>query len=133
MPNYSSVISMPMQSLKKIGQKLLKLRFRKRSADGRADTLKQFGGYNIIPRHFFVAGYDKPQQKHRIGTDSNKLQGVGAWGFKQVLCSSNPRPRFHNARLAKDRSVLILTGPAVNTGFNLSILVDWSIEISVVI
>ena len=33
-PNHSSLISMSMQSLKKIGQKLLKLRVRKRSADG---------------------------------------------------------------------------------------------------
>ena len=48
-PNHSQ-ISVSMQSLKKIGQKLLKLRVRKRSADGRTDwrTLKIFRGYNII-------------------------------------------------------------------------------------
>ena len=33
-PNHSSLISMSMQTLKKIGQKLLKLRVRKQSADG---------------------------------------------------------------------------------------------------
>ena len=34
------------------------VRVRKRSADGRTDgrTLKRFGGYNIIPRHFFCGG-----------------------------------------------------------------------------
>ena len=36
-PNYSSLISISMQSLKKFGQKLLKLRVRKQSADGRTD------------------------------------------------------------------------------------------------
>ena len=60
-PNHSSLISMAMQSLKKIGQKLLKL-VRKRSAEGRTDrhsNFKIFGGYDIIPRHFCVAGYKK--------------------------------------------------------------------------
>ena len=37
-PNYSSLISMSMPSLKKIDQNLLKLRVRKRSADGRTDA-----------------------------------------------------------------------------------------------
>ena len=51
-PNHSSPISLSMQSLKKIGQKLLKLRVRKRSADGRTDgrtdTISNFSeGYNI--------------------------------------------------------------------------------------
>ena len=41
--------------------KTTQVRVRKRSTDGRTDgrTLKRFGGYNIIPRHFFVAGYNK--------------------------------------------------------------------------
>ena len=55
-PNHPSPISMSMQGLKKIGQKLLKLDSGNEAlTDGW--TLKQFGGYNIIPRHFFVAGY----------------------------------------------------------------------------
>ena len=42
---------MSMQSLKKIGQKLLKLESGNEALmDGR--TLKIFGGYNIIPHHF---------------------------------------------------------------------------------
>ena len=54
-PNHSSLISMSMQSLKKIGQKLL--RVRKRSAD--RWMLKRFGGYNTIPPPQKVAGYSK--------------------------------------------------------------------------
>ena len=58
-PNHSSLISMSMQNLKTIGQKLHKLESGNkaltegrtlRRMDGR--TLKRFGGYNIIPRHF---------------------------------------------------------------------------------
>ena len=49
---------MSMQSLKKIRQKLLKLESENEAlTDGR--ILKRFGGYNIIPRHFFAAGYNK--------------------------------------------------------------------------
>ena len=49
-PNHSSPISMTMQSLKKIGQNLLKLESGNEAlTDGR--TLKIFGGY--------VAGYEK--------------------------------------------------------------------------
>ena len=56
-PNHSSLMSMSVQSLKKICQKLLKLESGNDALmDGR--TLKRFGGYNIIPRHFFVAGYE---------------------------------------------------------------------------
>ena len=57
--NHSSPISMSMVSLKKISQKLLKLESGKEAlADGRTDGHpKRFGEYNIIPRHFFVAGY----------------------------------------------------------------------------
>ena len=45
-----------MQRLKKIGQKLLQLESGNEAlTDGR--MLKRFGGYNIILRHFFVAGY----------------------------------------------------------------------------
>ena len=54
-PNYSSLISMSMPSLKKIDQNLLKLKSgNKALTDGR--TLKQFGGYNIIPGHFLCDG-----------------------------------------------------------------------------
>ena len=54
-PNHSSVISISMQSLKKIGQKLLKLESGNEAlTDGR--TLKRFGGYNIIRRHFLCGG-----------------------------------------------------------------------------
>ena len=46
---------MSMQSLKKIGQKLLKLESGNEAlTDGR--TLKIFGGFNIIPRHFLCGG-----------------------------------------------------------------------------
>ena len=59
-PNHSSLISMAMQNLKKIGQKLLKLESGNKVltagwTEGR--TLNWFGGCNIIPCHFFVAGY----------------------------------------------------------------------------
>ena len=47
-----------MQSLKKIGQKLLKFESGNEAlTDGR--TLKSFGWYNIIPATFCVAGYKK--------------------------------------------------------------------------
>ena len=51
-PNHSSPISMSMQSLKKISQKLLKLESGNEAlTDGRTDGhSKRFGGYNIIPR-----------------------------------------------------------------------------------
>ena len=43
------------------------------------------------------------------------------WGHKYVKTA---------ARLAKMRSILILTGPAIKPGFNRSLLVDWwSIEV----
>ena len=52
---------MTMQSLKKIGQKLLMLESGNEAlTDGQ--TLKIFGGYNIIPRHFLGRG-----MKSRIG------------------------------------------------------------------
>ena len=60
---------MSMQSLKKIGQILLKLESGNQAqtdgrmdgrTDGRTDGhSKRFGRYNIIPRHFFMAGYKK--------------------------------------------------------------------------
>ena len=56
-PNHSSPISMPMQSLKKIGQKLLKLESGNEAlTDGHS---KRIRWYNKIPRYFFVAGYNK--------------------------------------------------------------------------
>ena len=60
-PNHSSPIRMSMQSFKKIGQKLLKLESGNEALeDGWTDGhSKRFGGYNIIPRHFFVAGFNK--------------------------------------------------------------------------
>ena len=55
-PNHSSLISISMQKVKKIGQKLLKSESRNKAlTDGR--TLNWFGGYNTIIRHFSVAGY----------------------------------------------------------------------------
>ena len=51
---------MSMQSLKKIGQKLLKLESGNEALTN-GQSLKQFGGYTIIPRHFFVAGYKNTQ------------------------------------------------------------------------
>ena len=46
-PNHSTLISMSMESLKTIGQKLLKLESGNEAlTDGR--TLKRFGGYNIV-------------------------------------------------------------------------------------
>ena len=57
MPNHSSPISMSMQSLKKFGQKLLKLQpGNEAPTDGRGRTLKRFEGYNIIPHHFLRRG-----------------------------------------------------------------------------
>ena len=61
-PNHSSPISMSMQRLKKIGQKLLKLEAGNEPlTDGR--TLKRFGGYNIP---LFVAGYKKQTKYYAI-------------------------------------------------------------------
>ena len=57
--NHSSPIPMSMQSLKKVGQKLLKLVSGNEAlTDGRIDTqnFKIFRGYNIIPRHFLCGG-----------------------------------------------------------------------------
>ena len=45
------------------------VRDRKGSSDGR--TLKRFGGYNIIPRTFCVAGYKKTVIYRRILTGNN--------------------------------------------------------------
>ena len=54
--NHSPPISTPEQSLKKIGQKLRKLDIENEApTDGQ--TLKRFGGYNVIPHHLSVAGY----------------------------------------------------------------------------
>ena len=58
-PNHSSPISMSMQNLKKIGQKLLKLESGNEALmDGQTDTqnFKIFGGYNIISHHFLCGG-----------------------------------------------------------------------------
>ena len=65
-PYHSTPIPMYMQSLKKIGQKVLKLehgnealtdrRTYGRTTDGRTDGHSKFGGYNIIPRHFLCGG-----------------------------------------------------------------------------
>ena len=67
--NHSSLISMSMQSLKKINQKLLQLESGNEALKGEQMhrqtegwTLKQFGWYNIMPHHTFlfsVAGYKK--------------------------------------------------------------------------
>ena len=55
-PNHSSPITMSMQSLKKTTQ----VRVWKWSADwwtdGQTDRRSRFRRYNIIPRHFFIAG-----------------------------------------------------------------------------
>ena len=67
-PNQSFLISMSMQSFKKIGQKLLKLKsWNKRwRMDGQTDERTQghsifkiFRGYKIIPRHFLWQGIIK--------------------------------------------------------------------------
>ena len=39
-----------------------------------------------------------------------------------------PSNESYESRLAIDRSICILTRPVVNTGFNRSLLVNWSIE-----
>ena len=52
-PCHSSPIPISMQSLKKIGQKVLKLEHRNKVlTDRRTDGHSKFGGYNTIPRHF---------------------------------------------------------------------------------
>ena len=49
---------MSMQSLKKVGQKVLKLEHGNEAlTDRRMDGHSKFGGYNIIPATFCVAGY----------------------------------------------------------------------------
>ena len=61
-PYQSSPIPMSMQSLKKIGQKVLKLEhgnevLMDRQTDGWIlDAYPKFGGYNIIPHHFLCGG-----------------------------------------------------------------------------
>ena len=60
-PYHSSKIPMSMQSLKKIGQNVLKLEHGNEAltdgwTDGRMDRHSKFGGYNIIPRHFLCGG-----------------------------------------------------------------------------
>ena len=60
-PYYYSPIPMSMQRLKKIGQKVLKLEHGNEALTvRRTDGHSKFGGFNIIPRHFFcAAGYNK--------------------------------------------------------------------------
>ena len=66
---------MSMQSLKKIGQKVLKLEHRnevltdRQTDDGRTDRHSKFGGYNIISNHFLCGGV----QKSKRG-DSKKIE-----------------------------------------------------------
>ena len=60
-PYHSSQIPMSMQSLKKIGQNVLKLEHGNEAltdgwTDGRMDRHSKFGGYNIMPRHFLCGG-----------------------------------------------------------------------------
>ena len=61
-PYHSSPIPMSMQSLKKMGQKVLNLEHGNeavtdRRMDGRRmDRHSKFGGYNIIPHHFLCGG-----------------------------------------------------------------------------
>ena len=58
-PNHSSLISMSMQSLKKIGQKLLKLESGNEAlTDGRTVKISKFSeGITKYPATFCVAGY----------------------------------------------------------------------------
>ena len=54
-PYHSSPIPVSMQRLQKIGQKVVKLEHGNEALmDRRTDGHSKFGGYNIIPRHFFV-------------------------------------------------------------------------------
>ena len=61
-PYHFSPIPMSMQSLKKIGQKVLKLQHGNEALMDRqtdrqwTDEHSKFGGYNIIPRHFLCGG-----------------------------------------------------------------------------
>ena len=73
-PNHSSLISMFMQCLKKIGQKLLKSESGNEApTDGRTDRhSKRFGGYNIKHRHLFVAGYKDKGTTTQQQSDSGK-------------------------------------------------------------
>ena len=63
-PYHSSLISMSMQSLKKIGQQLLKSESRNEALTDRwRETDKHSNGsegYNIIPRHFLLVGIKIP-------------------------------------------------------------------------
>ena len=70
-PNHSSLISMSTENLKKIGQKLLKL---ESGNEALTDRHKCFGGYNIIPRHFFVAGIKMKFISQRIYFDKSVFQ-----------------------------------------------------------
>ena len=84
---HSSLIPMSMQSLKKIGQKVLKLEHRNevltdRQTDGQmTDGHSKFGGYNIIPSHFCVAGYNN-EQKSFIDVFSLKPDVPIWWRYK---------------------------------------------------
>ena len=56
-PYHPSPIPMSMQSLKKIGKKVLKLEHENEAlTDRQTDRHWKFGGYNIIPRHFLCGG-----------------------------------------------------------------------------
>ena len=54
---YHSSLNPSIQSLKKIGQKVLKLEHGNEVlTDRQTDGHSKFGGYNIIPRHFLCGG-----------------------------------------------------------------------------
>ena len=76
-PYHSSPIPMSMQSLKKISQKVLNLEHGNAVTDRRmngrrTDGHSKFGGYNIIPHHFCVAGYKNKHIKEKTGYDEKK-------------------------------------------------------------
>ena len=57
-----------------------------RQTDGRTDT-QNFGGYNIIPRHFLVAGHNKNEAKN------DKLGTQFSFSKFRVFSGEEPKPK----------------------------------------
>ena len=80
-PNYTSAISMSMQSLKKIGQKLLELETGNEApTDGRTDRhSKRFGGYTVMILRFRT---DMPGQTVKTQIRLQSDQGLHCLPFR---------------------------------------------------
>ena len=68
--------------------------------DGRTDT-QNFGGYNIIPRHFLVAGHNKKKPEDQLSCNAHLTPGPGQGErfciFSQFqTCIYSPRSWAYN-------------------------------------